>query len=189
VDPGSSLAIAFEPNLEREKIWRLDLAAGTSRSIQLEKAVQGVAFAGDGEFALVSHLRRSGTPDWTGDPELAVDRSYGVTWIDLTTDNHRLLVSDVALGSFVMLPARDGRLGATYQAISDVGQPQIVRVAHAPGFDDEWVDLAAAPLELGYLSVSDCVYVTQDHPWGRVTFISADGGELRHVTGFALGSE
>src|SRR5213078_91577 len=117
-------------------------------------------------YALLSQMKAPGTPAWNPaieDPEVSVDKSYGVSWLDLSTGSHRLAVSNVPFGAFSFVPA-DTDLGATFQAVLDPTRPQILRVAHAPGFDDKWIDLAAMPLKMGFLSATDRTYVTQQHP-------------------------
>jgi hypothetical protein len=188
VDPSGDAALGYVVDSAVEAIWHVDLASSTVTSVRLEKAIAGVAFAGDGRHALLAHMKLPGEPAWNPaveDPDVSVDKSYGVSWLDLSTDAHRLAVSDVPFGPFTFVPAVDGQ-GATYQAVLDARKPQVLRVSHRPGFDDKWLDLAAMPQKMGYLPETGRTYVTQSHPWGRVTFIDPSGDELRHVTGFAL---
>jgi hypothetical protein len=188
LDPRSDHAIAYRVDVGTERLWHVDLALSAVSSVRLEKAVAAVAFTGDGRHALLAHMKLAGQPAWNSaieDPEVSVDKSYGVSWIDMNTDAHRLAVSDVPFGPFAFVPG-DGGIGVTYQAVLDGSRPQVVRVAHQPGFDDRWLDLTALPQQMGFLPETRRTYVTQDHPWGRVTFIDPTGDELRHVTGFAL---
>ncbi len=189
VDPSGDYAVAYEPTLAIETIWRVDLGALEAQVINLEKAVGAVAFAGDGRHLLLSHLKKEGEPLW--DPSLedfdeSVDKAYGVTWVNLDTTAQRLAVSSYPFGSFTFVPPSAERPGATYQAVQDERAPRLMRVTHEVGFDDLRLELAAMPLKLGYLPETGFSFVTQDHPWGRVTFIDASGEELRHVTGFAM---
>lgn len=190
VDPSAPTAIAYQPSLEVESIAVVDLGGPSVRALPLEKAIAAVAFVGDGAHALLSHLKAPGTPAWDPryeDPAVSVDRSYGVSWLNALSLGHRLAVSDVPFGPFSFVPATaaDGE-GATFQTVSDEHEPQVLRVTHRPGFDDKWIQLAALPLQMGYVADTRRVWVTQSHPWGRVTFIDPKGVELRHVTGFAL---
>jgi len=188
--PGSTLAIAYTPNSAVLAAWIVDLPSpGTPKvsALTLEKAVSGVAFAGDGQYALLANIKVDGTPDWNGDPLLAVAKSYGVTWVDMSRMAHRLVISGTPFGAFAFVPPADnGGEGATFQTIADPVTPEVVRISHRAGFPDLWIDLAAKPLDAGYLSATHWTYVTQSHPWGRVTFIDPTGVDLRHVTGFAL---
>ncbi len=191
LDFSSGLLVAWDPILESEKVTLIDLDADEIREIRLEKAVVAISFAGDGQYAILSHLKAPGTPlwdPWQEDPEESVDKSYGVTWLNMATGEHRLAVSSEPYGEFAIVPATADAPGATFQAIVDEQKPQIIRVEHGPGFDDVFIDLAAPPARMGYLSATEKVFVTQDHLWGRVTFIDQLGEELRHVTGFILGA-
>ncbi len=189
VDPAADLALVYQADLAVETIWLVDLIAGTARSVALEKAVVAVAFAGDGRHVHLSHLKAPGVPAWdprVEHPEVSVDKSYGVSWLDAVTGSHRLAVSDEPFGPFSFVPQTSVQEGATFQAVVDAEEPQLLRVTHRPGFDDRWIDLAAKPLQMGYLKDTARTYVTQSHPWGRITFVDPSGTELRHVTGFAL---
>ncbi len=184
-------AMAYLPSLSSEEIFAIDLSDLTSFRIALEKSVAGIAFVGDGRHLLVSHLKAPGTPQWDisiEHPEESVDKSYGVTWIDLDTKTHRLAISDEPFGSFTFVDEGDGNT-ATYQALRDPLRPQLLRVSHTPGFDDVWFDLAGLPVDLGYLADTGRAYITQEHPYGRVTFIDGAGNEMRHVTGFNISSD
>lgn len=179
--------VAFTPEIDRERLLVLD---GLTRTeVRLEKAVSSVAFGPDGRFVFIAHLKRDGVPAWdptVESPDDSVDKSFGVTWLDLDTLDNRLAISEWPFGRFTFVPAVPGRAAATYVAVLDPFEPELLRVSHATGFDDRWLRLAATPLSLGFLPGTDRAYVTQDHPWGRVTFIDPTGQELRHVTGFAL---
>lgn len=192
VDPSGNMAVAYHPDIQTETVALVAIDTLSATSVVLEKAVGAVAFAGDGEHALLSHLKTDGAPAWNPaveDPELSVDKSYGVSWLHMGSVAHRLAVSDQPFGAFAFVPATDTELGATFATILDERVPQVLRVTHRPGFDDAWIDLAAVPRKAGFLPETGRIYVTQSHPWGRVTFIDPVDHNLRHVTGFALDSE
>ncbi len=190
-DTAGPYLLAYRAVTTVEELSILSPAEPSARLVKLEKAVGAVAFAGDGRYAVLVHLKTPGTPAWdpgVEDPELSVDKAHGASWLDLDTGAHRLAVSDEPFGPFSIVPAGIAP-GATFLTLLDAYAPQLLRVTHAPGFDDAWVDLAALPLATGFLSATSRVYVTQEHPWGRVTFLDPTGGDLRHVTGFALSQE
>lgn len=187
MNSAGSRGLAFTTQIDRESV--LVLEGSTTTELRLEKAVSSLVFGTQGRFVFVSHLKREGTPAWdptVETPDESVDKSYGVTWIDLETLENRLAISEEPFGRFTFAPETDGRAAATYVAVLDPVEPELLRVTHAPGFSDRWLRLAASPLALGFLAGTDRAYVTQDHPWGRVTFIDPSDGELRHVTGFAI---
>lgn len=181
-------AVAYNPTLSVEQVVVIDLVSLDTQTLALEKAVAGVAFAPGGRFVLLSHLKAPGDPLWDPtqeDPAVSVDKSYGVSWVDLETGIHRLAISDVPFGKFTFIP-EGSEPGSTLVAVSDSQSPQLLRVTHQPGFNDHWLPLAAFPLEVGYLPQTQRAWVSQEHPWGRLTFMSSAGDDLRHVTGFAL---
>ncbi len=188
LEPSTGTAVAYAPSRGVERLSIVPRGTTTARLLVLEKAIAAIAFAGDGEHALLSHLKAAGTPAWDPlieDPEVSVDKAYGVSWLNLATGAHRLAVNDAPFGTFAFVPGTDGP-GATYQAVLDERAPAMLRVSHEPGFSDRIIELAAEPMATGYLGATARTYVTQTHPWGRVTFLDPTGDELRHVTGFAL---
>jgi hypothetical protein len=48
--------------------------------------------------------------------------------------------------------------------------------------------LASPPISIGSVPQSDSVFVSQDHPEGRITFIDWKDGQKDTVTGFELNS-
>ena len=46
-------------------------------------------------------------------------------------------------------------------------------------------DLGSPPEGTGFVDATDKIFVSQDHPTGRITFIDADGG-VETVTGYRL---
>jgi hypothetical protein len=189
LSPAGRYVVASVPDIDVEEFWFLDLEAQSIHTIALEKAVSAVAFSPDDRFVLVSHLKKSGTPAWNPqveDPEVSVDKSHGVSWVDLQERVHRLAISGEQFGPFSFVPGTDSRPSLTYQAVLENGEPNLIQVTHQQGFHDRWLPVAALPLSMGYLSQTDLVYVSQSHPWGRITFIDPESADLRHVTGFVL---
>jgi hypothetical protein len=137
-------------------------------------------------------MKAPGKPAWDvsiESPSVSIDKSYGVSWLDLTSKSHRLVLSDTRFGSFTFVPdavAPATTPGATFIAVLEQNRPRLLRIEHTPNFNDQYIDLAGTPVDLGYLQDSGFAYVTQAHPWGRVTFVDAAGTNLRHVTGFAM---
>lgn len=189
VDRSSDFALGYAPDLAVEQLRRVNLRTEATRTVALEKAVGAVAFVGDGEHAYISHLAAPGEPAWDPqqeDPDTSVDKAFGVGWVHLPSGAHHLAVSDAPFGPFTFVPGASDAPGATYQAVLDQRTPKLLRIAHAPGFEQRWVELAAEPLSMGFLAETERAYVTQVHPWGRITFLDARGESLRHVSGFAL---
>lgn len=183
----SGMLLAYTPSVDHETLRIIDGAELTD--IPVEKGIAGVVVAPGGEVLYIAHLKSDGTPAWdplVEHPDVSIDKSYGVSWLNLATLEHRLAISETPFGRFTFVPPRGVEPASTYVAISDASEPEILRVEHNAGFDDTWTRLAAPPLRLGYLAGTERTYVTQDHPWGRVTFIDPSTDELRHVTGFAL---
>ncbi len=186
IDPTGQRGIAYTPNLVVEDVYLVDLAGLSSSLIHLEKAVGGVAFSQDGRFVLFSHIKAPGSPVWdpsVEDPEVSVDKSFGATYFDTQSLNQRLVIDDQPFGPFNFVASSPA---AIYQAVLDSAQPHLLRINLEFDFGDDRIDLAAPVEHLGFVSPSHSTYVTQKHPWGRITFIDHTNLNLRHLTGFAL---
>ena len=191
-DPESNRTLAYVADEAVENLWFIDLVTDEQQTIRLEKAVSAVAFSDSGTIVRIAHLKADGTPAWNPtveDTDVSIDKSYGVSWIDLTTGLQRLTIRDEPFGPFSFAPALLGRVGATYQALSEDSQPRLLVVEHSAGFNESWIDLASETEHMGYILSTDSIYAIQDHPMGRVTFVNAESQELRHVTGYALDLE
>ena len=191
-DASSARVLAYVSDASVENLWFLDLVSGDTETIRLEKAVAAVAFASGGDFVRVSHLKAAGVPAWNPaveDTDVSIDKSYGVSWIDLNSGLQRLTIRDEPFGPFSFAPHTLSRTGATYQALVEDNQPRMLVVEHSAGFNESWIDFASETLYMGYILATDSIYSIQDHPMGRVTFVDAQTHDLRHVTGYALDLE
>ena len=63
-----------------------------------------------------------------------------------------------------------------------------VQKVETKSFLVEPIPLGSPPISLGAVPVSERVFVNQEHPDGRITFIDWKTSEARTVTGFELNS-
>ena len=188
-DAASERVLAYAASVAVESLWFLDLRAGTEETFRLEKAVAALAFADKGGTVRIAHLKKPGTPQWNPgleDTDVSIDKSNGVSWINLDTGLSRLTLRNNAFGPYGFVPGGLGETGATFQALTEDSQPRLLVVEHSAGFNESWVDLASETVHMGYIPDTDSIYAIQDHPMGRVTFVDAGTHNLRHVTGYAL---
>jgi YVTN family beta-propeller protein len=167
-----------------ERLTILDLEASEAKPLQLRKSVASVVVSPDSKTALIVHGKLPGSPDETGlDVETKLDRQDGYTLVALDTGYVKLQVTPAPLGPTTIVP--DGS--------------HLFVLFNAPGhFEVEGVDLksfrigsttlGSPPVSLGSVPASERVFVGQDHPDGRISFIDWTTGAVQSVTGFELNS-
>jgi hypothetical protein len=181
-DGGSAVfyTTAGEPPVERLVVARLE---GTSAPlpVTLKKAVRSVAIAPDGKTAIVVHTKAPGHPGEPGlDVDAQIDRAYGYTIVNLASGFAKLQITPAEVSSLALTP--DGARGFVL-----VRDPRLVqRIALASFIVDEF-PLGSPPLALAVLGEAvKRVFVSQEHPEGRISFINWETGAVESVTGFEL---
>ncbi len=168
-----------DPTDERLTIIDLDGEVAPT-AVDLHKAVAQVAITPDGKTAFVVHQVTAGNPSDTPQ-EQQVDRSEGYSLVNLDTAFSKLEVTPTTMGSFTLVPEADGVF------ISYASPPSVHRVTLS-NFVQTTIELASSPLALGSVPLSRQVFVSQEHPDGRITFIDWDTSDISTVTGFELNS-
>jgi hypothetical protein len=87
---------------------------------------------------------------------------------------------------------------APLQTITIPGKPYVfltfsndnyrVQKVNTDSLIDEWLDLGTRPVSMGVVASAERVFVNQDHPEGRMTFIDWETMATRSVTGYELNS-
>lgn len=157
---------------------------------RLQKQVQTIALSDDGTRAVVLHRAQ---PDSTAADlyERKVDQSEGYSAVDLESGLAQLKLTGTLVPREVVFAAGDRFAGATLR--DDTG-----------GFGLDAIDLdtlvtealpiASAPEFAGTLpapgpDLENRIWVTQEHPAGRISIVQLDRGAVRTITGFELNSE
>jgi hypothetical protein len=140
----------------------------------------------DGKTVLVVHNKAPGTPSKEDGLELYVDKSYGYSLLSLAASFSKLHLCGADPGPVVFAP---DSLSA-YLSLSDPAQGlRTVESIDIKSFGVTSIALGSAPVSLGVLASTKRVYVAQDHPLGRVTFIDMGTSATRTVTGFVLNGQ
>jgi hypothetical protein len=182
IAPTSERALLYTTADARERITVFDFADGALRTLPLRKAVFAVAIAPDGETALVVHTKEDGDPNQQGiDPDERIDRSNGYSVLKLGSGDVKLQVTTAAPGSFTLVP--DG--SALFVAFREAQEVQKVAIA---SLLVRLFGLGSPPVSVGAVPQSQRVFVAQDHPDGRITFIDWVTDEAQTVTGYELNS-
>jgi YVTN family beta-propeller protein len=172
---------AGSPPVERVVVVKLGTPATPPLPVPLKKAVRAVAIGSDGKTAIVLHDRIAGDSRQPGlDVEAQIDRAYGYTIVNLATGFAKLQLTPDEVTAQALTP--DGAL-----AFVLVRGPRVVqRIALGSFIVDEF-PLGSPPLALAVLGeASKRVFVSQEHPEGRISFINWETGVIESVTGFEL---
>ncbi len=188
---GGMFALVYSTVSEDESFARVDLPSGRVTRYPLEKRVEEISLSPDGKSALIIHQAVQ-TSIATDPYEAAVDRDQGFSVFDVdsgfwqlqrtgTTRPSRYAFSPA--GGFVGVALRDDAL-KRYQLMA-VNLGTLVSTT---------LPLASTPLFMGTVPQAPGVtphrvFVSQDHPAGRISVIQLDSGQVRTATGFTLNGE
>jgi DNA-binding beta-propeller fold protein YncE len=182
ISPDGSLVALFSNQSGEERVGVADLRAGTFDVIGLHKTVKTVAFTPDGGTLVVIHGREEGpAPDPT-DYEQVVDHSFGYSLVRLADGTVKQQLTRANPEPFIIHP--DGETIYLLQR-DDALDVREVEVIDTGSFIVSTIGLGSPPVSIGYVPESNKMFVSQDHPSGRITFIDADGN-IQTVTGFEL---
>lgn len=184
ISPNGRWAVLYTVVDTEERIVIVDLSnAVPPRPVDLTKAVLGVTFSTSGEQAFVVHQKAEGDPTVTTiTVDQAIDRSYGYSLVDLATGFRKLMITETAPLQTVTVP------GKPYVFLTFSGENYKVQKINTDTLVDEWLDLGTKPVSMGVVASAERVFVNQDHPEGRITFIDWETLATRSVTGYELNS-
>ncbi len=160
----------------------LTLETGDLEVHTLKKGVRSVAPAPDSQTVLVVHDKAEGAPVQGEELEDFIDKSHAYSVVDVTTGFAKLeLLEDQpgevamtpdGLKAYVLIPAANGAHG--------VDEVDLRAMLATP------IALGSPPRHAVYIPQAERVAVSQEHPVGRITFISTQTGDTETVTGFEL---
>lgn len=187
IAPNGERALLYTTALEtNERLTILDLNDETLEVVRLPKSVKAVTISPDSESALVVHQKLEGDPNEVGiDPDALIDRSYGYSVVRLDDGFSKLQLTPSALGASTIVP------DATNLFILFNSPSQSISEVHRVGLESFLVQpiaLGSPPISIGAVPGSSKVFVGQEHPDGRITFIDWETAETESVTGFELNS-
>jgi YVTN family beta-propeller protein len=171
---------AASPPVERLVV--VDLAGQSPPlPVTLKKSVRTVAISPDGKAAIVLHNKVAGDPrELNIDVETQIDRHYGYTVVNLATGFPKLQITSADVTSLAITP--DGSRAFVLLP----GPRAAQRITLASFIVDEF-PLGSPPVALAVLGQAvKRVFVSQEHPEGRISFINWETGVVESVTGFEL---
>ncbi|HVU02972.1 MAG TPA: hypothetical protein VHE30_14530 [Polyangiaceae bacterium] len=187
ITPKGKYALLYttaDPTNERLTIASLD-GSNAVRTVQLRQSIASVAVSPDDHTALLIHEKQPGDPNEPGiSDDQSTARKDGYSVVDLDIAFPKLELAPSAAGPTVIVP--DGsNLFMLFDApgVSEVHQVDLRSL-------QIWVtELGSPPVSVGALPGSSRVFVGQDHPAGRISFIDWGTREVQSVTGFELNSK
>ncbi len=183
---GGARALVFSNAINQKAVALVDLESGEVRLAMLRKGVRSLALSPDGANALILHNRIPGDPSPLDDFETQLDHRFGFSLLRLDTLFAKLQVTSADPGAFAFVA--DG--SAAYLIVAD--EAEGLRDIAALDLDSYIVttlSVGSHPTEIGAVSGTGRVYVSQRHPMGRMSFIDVETGAVRTVTGFQLNGQ
>jgi hypothetical protein len=177
------LYTTVDPTNERMTILPLT-GTGKPESIQLRKSIASVVVSPDETSALVVHQKLPGDPNAPGlDDEAKADRQDGYSVVALDRRFAKLQLTLAPLGPSTIVPD-SSNLFILFNTLG-VREVQRVDLRSLRVFPTE---LGSPPISVGAVPRTNRVFVGQDHPDGRISFIDWTTGAVQSVTGFELNS-
>jgi hypothetical protein len=185
--PGEAHALLYTTAVPVERMTLMSLGAEPApRTVVLRKAVRAVAASPNGDTALILHAKADGSPNDPGlELDTVIDRSFGYSLLRVATGDVKLQITPVEAGAYAL--TGDG--GFLFLLLRDDATAlKQVQQVELKSFLVESITLGSPPISVGAVPTTDRVFVGQEHPDGRVTFIEYSSGEVQTVTGFELNS-
>lgn len=164
---------------DRRVLTRLRLGAGGATVDQalLSREIRSVAVGADSATAVVMHQPVTQT-------QTTLPHAYSLVGLDGL--QVKLQQSGVAPGQLLLTP--DGDFGFLLLRDDSKGVREVA-VLDLRTFIVDALALGSPPTALGYASATDKVFVAQEHPAGRMTFVGVHDGTVKTVTGYTLNDE
>jgi YVTN family beta-propeller protein len=194
VSGNGAQALLYSTLNGQQLVELVDLVANTQRSLLLEKGVLGVVPDESGQTFLIFHSREPGelpaeaTPS---DPEF-VARSWGVSAVDVASAINRLVLTELEPAGATLWREQ----GADARAYLIFRAPEIAALVTPAHRDVVEINMAtfgidslrvpSLPKAIGPVPGTGRIYISQEHPRGRMTFLDVISRARQTVTGYQL---
>lgn len=187
VDFEADLALLYSVAEGQPQITRLELDTGQQVVWDVRKAIRGVNLNPDGGRAVLFHAAQD-TPRSNEASDIYLANSWAYTLLDIRTGFSKLQTAPTEPGEFVF--SQDSRFMFVVLNEPGTGVRQVDRVS-MESFRVDSYHLGSPPEHIGLLPSDTLqrIYVSQQHPVGRMTFIDIETGDSRTVTGYELNSQ
>ena len=191
VPAGGMFALVWSNVTGDESLARVDLPSGVVTRWPLEKRVDEVAVSPDSRSAIIIHRPQADTT--ATDPyEAAVDRDQGFSIIDVASGFWQLQRTGTTRPTRFAFSPRGGYVGVALR--NDALQRFALQAVNLSSLVSSTLTLPSAPLFMGTVPEAagitpHRVFVSQQHPAGRISVTQLDTGQVRTATGFTLNAE
>lgn len=188
---GGMFALVYSTVSDAESFARVDLPSGAVTHYALEKRVEEISLSPDGTSALLLHKANPATT--ATDPyEAAVDRDQGFSVFDVRSGFWQLQRTGTTRPSRFAFSPAGGYVGVALR--DDALKKYQLMAVNLGTLVTTTLPLASTPLYMGTVPQAPGVtphrvFVSQDHPAGRISVIQLDSGQVRTATGFTLNGE
>ncbi len=190
--PGTGMfALVYSTVTDAESFARIDLPSGVVTHYALEKKVDEIALSPDGRSALIIH--RADPLTTVLDPyEAAVDKDQGFSVFDVNSGFWQLQRTGTTRPTRYAFSPAGGFVGVALR--NDTLRRFQLMAVNLTSLVSTTLPLASTPLFMGTVPQAPGVtphrvFVSQDHPAGRISVIQLDTGQVRTATGFTLNGE
>jgi len=150
------------------------LGTWTLESVLLEREIASVAVSPDSGTVVAMHTEIASS---------STEEPFAYSLVKLPDLQVKFQQTPVEPGQLLLTP--DGDYGFTLLRDDEDGIATTA-VMELSTFIVDSIELGSPPTALGYSSGTNSVFVAQDHPSGRMTFIDLDDMSVQTVTGYAL---
>jgi hypothetical protein len=174
-----------------ESFARVDLPSGTVTRYPLEKTIDEISISPDSKSAVILHL--ANPMSTATDPyEIAVDKDQGFSVFDIGTGFWQLQRTGTTRPTRYAFSPVGGFIGVALR--DDAAKKFALQAVNLSSLVTTTLALASTPLFMGTVPQAPGitphrVFVSQEHPAGRISVIQLDTGQVRTATGFTLNSE
>jgi DNA-binding beta-propeller fold protein YncE len=152
----------------------------------INKLVAYVVMSPGGRVALIVHRPDPGSPE-TDPVEREIDALNGYTLLDLPTRATFQQVTAAPVGPLAFSSTGQHAFLTLYDGVG-VNELHVLDLYRLT-LQMDFVPLEAEPRTVGVLPGGRIAYVSQEHPYGKVTFVDMVSLAKRAVTGFELNSD
>jgi hypothetical protein len=193
-------AVLYSNAVPAERLTVLTLTGTPAlRAVKLHGPVLSALPTADGKFAVVLHPVEpppapaaavdGGTdarPVDAGAPAATAPLANAFSLVSLDgTRPARIEMTDAPIRAVAVAPTSD-RVLLTVR--DDARKVYGAYLGRLPALSVDRYPLASPPLAAGVVGGANRAYVAQQHPEGRITFLTLDSGEARTLTGYELGA-
>lgn len=188
IAPDGSRALGYTTAAATERAVEIPLAGeGAPVVLRLRKTVRAVAFSPDSRSALLVHGAAAGSPTEPGiDLEAQIDRSYGYSLYDVNARFIKLQLTAADPGPSAITPDGAYAFVLLRDDRNTRGPVAVAQRISLRSFVVHDIALGSPPQSVGAVPDTQRVFVGQEHPEGRITFVDWNTGALQSVTGFEL---